>query len=1438
MADASPERLVFTFLSYDHGGQVGAEELTYGDLLLRAQTIGGRLQESCRVGDRVLILCQPGLDYIAAFYGCQIAGMVAVPTNPPRRTKHMERIKGILVDAGASAILTSADLMARMAPFVEHDEKLPPLLQIDAVEPGSADAFVDADVGPQDLSFLQYTSGTTGTPKGVMVPHRQLLNNVENILDVTGLDASSKVVMWLPPYHDMGLIGGLITGVCARFPTVLMAPVSFIEKPIRWLEAMSDAEATLTTAPNFAYQLCVDQVADEDVQRLDLSSLRSALSGAERVRYGTMRAFCEKFAPAGFRADSFHPVYGMAETVLITSGRRKQRSGPRSFAIEPAALRQGNVEILEPVSLASEPTGGAEPQAIVTTCGLPIRDHTVCIVDPDTMRPCPDGEVGEIWVSGPSVTAGYWNNEEGTRERFEAHIVDDGKDDRPSDMAFLRTGDLGTLIHGEVCVLGRIKEMIIVRGRNHYAQDIEATVAASHAGHGQDGIVAFGLDQNGEEHLVVVKEHQGELPVGGELDRCFSAILGAVLAQHEIDVSAIVLVKPMGLPRTTSGKLRRGRTRELFVAGQLPSIAAWTHPARGRSRPDQARSRRKADALIAWIRRYAETRINSRLMDERRMIAPNVVLDFGRQGLFGLQAPEAASGLGLSQVDSMRVVAQLAAIDLTLALFVGLHNALGVQTIMRAARPELCDRILPLLASGRGLVGFALTEPGAGSNPRAIRTTAVPDGPGRWRITGQKSWIGSAGWSSHLCIFCRMVDEHGSFVGLSGFVIETDAPGLRIGPEALTVGVRAMVQNTVFLDQVLVTEHEMLGTAGEGFQVAAQTLLAGRLGLAAASIGGMKRCAALMRRYATRRTVGTGQLIDNHVTRERLAAIIAKIAGVEALVALCTERLDLGKQVPEDLYVVAKMSGPEFLWQAADHLLQLLGGRGYVESNPAAQLLRDARIFRIFEGPTETVGTYLGLRLLEGISELPTFLRDVLGAGPIADRLDLLKDRVLASESGERHFGHALRLAEVVMYGMLSACLGAARHDADRQSILAHIVMARLFDHAETAVIDALSGDSAPTASDCDLIIAAYEQAIGDVEQSLPEGDIELDRELRRDRSAAMFRSPHDETALAPSAREHSSSGAAQASTPADETLEMVRGVIAEVIKQPVGELAPTSDLALLGIDSLRATEVAFKLSKRTGTRVPVDVMFGVASISDLATSLGNGAAMGPSSSSVSGLSGPRLAPRSGGPAKQLVVLLHGIGADGHAMIDLASDLAEFLPDAAFVAPNGPEPCDSMPFGHQWFSMRDRNPEALLRGVRAVAPMLDRFLDDELAQGGLDSRQLALVGFSQGTMLSLHLAPRRPAPLAAVVGFSGALLDGEVLADEAVNRPPVLLIHGDADEIVPVDLLHAAVTGLGAAGMSVRSEIRPGVSHTIDAEGITLAGRFLAQAFALQPAPP
>jgi acyl-CoA synthetase (AMP-forming)/AMP-acid ligase II len=504
-AARDPDRDGFIFLNYG-GGERTEERLTYANLLMRAKAVAAALQAHVKRGDRVLILCPPGLAYIAAFFGTVLTGMVAVPAYPPRNAKHMDRLRAIVADAEAAAVLAPEALHDRLTDWAGGLEALPPLVAVDRFTGDPRVTFRDVGVKPDDLAFLQYTSGTTGTPKGVMVSHAQVVTNLERICDLIAPRRTDTGCCWLPPYHDMGLIGGILFPLMTGLPIVLMPPAAFLQRPLRWLEAMSDYRAAITTAPNFAWQLCADAVDEETPARLDLTALRCGLSGAEKVRYETMEAFARKFAPHGFRRESIIPVYGMAETVLLATGTPRQTLAA-ALLLDPVALSAGRVNILERrVAGEAEPVlSGGGPAAtaghLAVSCGRVIAGHALRIVDPETRAECADDAVGEIWLSGPSLATGYWGRPGETAETFKARLADAsvGPD-------YLRTGDLGTVVDGELYVLGRIKEMIIVRGRNHYAQDLEGTAASADPLLGHDRTIAFAIEGRSEEQMVLVHE--------------------------------------------------------------------------------------------------------------------------------------------------------------------------------------------------------------------------------------------------------------------------------------------------------------------------------------------------------------------------------------------------------------------------------------------------------------------------------------------------------------------------------------------------------------------------------------------------------------------------------------------------------------------------------------------------------------------------------------------------------------------------------------------------------------------------------------------------------------------------------------------------------------------------------------------------------------------
>ncbi len=395
----------------------------------------------------------------------------------------------------------------------------------------------------------------------------------------------------------------------------------------------------------------------------------------------------------------------------------------------------------------------------------------------------------------------------------------------------------------------------------------------------------------------------------------------------------------------------------------------------------------KVKDLINWLRDYAERRVNSQLMDERRSISPNIILDFGSKGLLGMIAPQSNGGLGFSYSNIFQVIEQVAGIDLNLSLLVTLNNVLGIYPILRYGNKELQERYLNSLAQGRSLAAFALTEPWAGSNPRGIKTKAIPDSNGGWLISGTKIWCGSAQWASVINVFAYVFDEQGKSLGISAFAIPENAQGLKQGSEALTMGMRGMIQNKIYFNQVPVNSSQILGEIDSGFDVAQDAMQLGRLMIAAMCIGGMKRCVQLMFRYADRRLIGTDKLINKQLTLNRIAEVTASIGAIECLVKSVATQLDNNQSVPPEIYMTLKIIAPEFMWQAADYLVQLLGGRGYIETNIAPQILRDARILRIFEGPTETMQNHLGLLVLYHSRKIYASIEQQFNAPEIREQL-------------------------------------------------------------------------------------------------------------------------------------------------------------------------------------------------------------------------------------------------------------------------------------------------------------------------------------------------------------------------------------------------------------------------------------------------------------------
>jgi alkylation response protein AidB-like acyl-CoA dehydrogenase/acyl-CoA synthetase (AMP-forming)/AMP-acid ligase II/acyl carrier protein len=1056
-------------------------------------------------------------------------------------------------------------------------------------------------VDPHATAFLQYTSGSTGQPKGVEVSHANIAANVEAIRTAFGFDASSVMASWLPLFHDMGLVGSVLAPALVGFRCVLMSPASFLKQPVRWLQAISHYRATCAGAPDFGWDLCVRRVGEEQKAGLDLSSLAVAYDGSEPVRASTLRAFAAAFAGCGFDARAQFPCYGMAEATLLVAGGPRGRLA-RVCSVSKARLEANQVHDAAP--------GGADARDIVS-CGRPAPGTTVLVVDPDTGIALAPHRVGEVWLAGPGVARGYWRRPDESAAVFGARVAGQAA-------PFLRTGDLGFMRDGELFITGRLKDLLIVNGRNIYPQDVEDVIVRAIDFIEPNGCAVFALEEDGRERLAVVAEANRSLVrtatqgrAGAErlaqLDMLVQQIRAEAARQFGVALGQVVFVRPGTFPRTTSGKVQRARCKLLMEKGELQAVyasrtLALSVAATPASTPHAlaAQSRARADAMIAWLRQYCERRIDSRQIDERRTIPPYVILDLGRQGFFGLQAAREHGGCALATRDLARVLQQLAAVDLTLATLVGVHNGLGLRPLLQFGSAALQRRLLPPLAGGRQLAAYAQTEPQAGSNPLAMRTRAVR-APGGWRLTGEKWLVGLASWAGMLTVLAKATEAQGAELGIIALLVPDDAAGLAQGPEALTMGMRGMVQNTVRFDDVFVPDEHVLLAPGEGMEVARDAMGFARLGIGALCVGAMKRCAQLMARYAARREVGTGRLLDNPVTVARLHEITCAIESLEALVDAIAGVLDERSPLPHEACQACKVLASELLWETADRLVQLLGGRGYLENNLAPQLLRDARVLRILEGPSETLAMHLGASAAASHASVTGFVAVTLGqqqaAAGLAEAIGRV--RALAPRASARFGAEAAgsqwldyRTGELCAWGMLAAAAesagpggAAAAWARQRYAAMAQSIAHELEGEASRpdALLERIDG---------------YGAAIGDIEQGLAGEGGGLDPLLRREPPAAVPAGGRVEFLRAVRA-------AGMAPPAPGATHKLVHDALMKWLEgegmPPCGPIGYDTPFTELGMDSLASVPIAMELEQQTALPIAPELLYDYQTINALA---------------------------------------------------------------------------------------------------------------------------------------------------------------------------------------------------------------------------------------------
>lgn len=604
--------------------------LSFQDLDTRCRAIASQLQ--AYQGQRALLLFNSGLEFLEAFFACFYAGVIAVPAYPPRKNHHLQRLSALIEDCQPNIVL-SAEQIGEQAKILFQESanrtlQQLPWLKCDAIENDLADLYQDYSPQADDIAFLQYTSGSTGAPKGVMVSHANLMANIRMAQRSFGLSEDARCVSWLPLFHDMGLIGSVMAPLYWGAGSVLMPPAAFLQKPLRWLQLLSEFgqySPVGCTAPNFSYQLCVDTVSDEQAEQLDLSAWVFALTGAEPIRAETLRSFSQKFAVAKFNPEAFVPAYGMAECTVLATCRQHNAVITRTVSSEQLAQN----------SIKESPDGNLE----LVSSGSSCWPQELIIVDPHSLAILTEQEVGEIWLKGEHIAQGYWQQEQLSQATFKAYT-------QCGEGPFLRTGDLGALVDGELFVTGRIKDLLIIRGRNHYPQDIEYTATHCYQGLQADACAAFTIEQGGQEQLVIVHELERRAMRNFDTQAASTAIRQAIAKEHGIEVGAIAFIRFASIAKTSSGKIQRHAVKKDFLQQSLNLIDQWQQTSSAQNKPlparlDKALNETSTNELAQWIQLWLSRKANIAIED------------------IPLDAP--LDGLGLDSIDFIQLSAELEA---------------------------------------------------------------------------------------------------------------------------------------------------------------------------------------------------------------------------------------------------------------------------------------------------------------------------------------------------------------------------------------------------------------------------------------------------------------------------------------------------------------------------------------------------------------------------------------------------------------------------------------------------------------------------------------------------------------------------------------------------------------------------------------------------------
>lgn len=1021
--DKYPDKMIYSYVN----DELHDTPLTYSEFLDQVKFYADVFRNNkIRKGDRTLLIFEQSLEFIIAFFACQWVGIIPIPLNMPGRLKPLDKWEKIGLESQAKAIITGKEKLEKFTQSLTRSRFLAelPLLTIEIMD--DAQSLSELEPDTHSTAFFQYTSGSTGNPKGVVVTQQSILSNAKESQAYLGASDESIFISWLPFYHDMGLVCFILQTVYSGCSLYIMQPKDFINKPLDLLRAISKWKATQTGGPNFAYQLIADKInrsenpfKEYEDENISLESLQGFICGAEPVRLKTILDFHKAIARYDARPYAFSPGYGLAESTLIISCTKS--GNPAKWLKVNAKALQENKVIIQDSGYAdhNKPVLEEEESTFLVSNGFVLENHSVEIVDPwslprylshsiDRIHSLEPNTIGEIWFSGPSVTQGYFGNAEATSKSY-IKSEDNGA-------IYLRTGDLGMKDdEGHLYVTGRIKDLIIINGSNYYPQDLEHTSCSAHEDLRTDGAAAFSITNKGEESCVLVQELIREAVRYPKFNEYATAIRTAIQKEHGVTLEKILFVSPMHIPRTTSGKIQRSLAKQQTLQSSWKKVLATSNlsaPEHKSILPTEAKNKHtkgiaspELQRIIEELNLFLKTRVNSYIIDERRTIPPYIVSEFSRRGLMGLTISQQLGGLGCTFSQAMRIVEIVSSADLTISLLMSLHNFLGLHPIEKYAKNSIRKSVLKELLVGGGTASFALSEPGAGSNPNAIKTRAIKEPNGNWVLNGEKCWVGSSSWASYLTILAHSHDEKGKYLGLSAFLVVQGSQGLTHCEEAMTMGMRGTVQGHFTMLDVKVQDEYVLGEIGKGSEVLREVIATGRLGINSMCIGILKTVLSRSKRWAENRKVNSGYLIDQPIILKKLNELLWVYEIIKTYQSKFSGWKDEGNQLPELLVSAGKVFSTEETWKGVDYLMQVTAARGYSEHNGVAQLFRDARVLRIFEGPTESLIADIGSRTDESIFEVLRFLAnrdDSINPKYLEEEVSALNTKLL-SEKLDNH---------------------------------------------------------------------------------------------------------------------------------------------------------------------------------------------------------------------------------------------------------------------------------------------------------------------------------------------------------------------------------------------------------------------------------------------------